>query len=124
MPITQSSKCKEDFSLCDEEEFLHPKDMDECRKRILEAGTQLASVVEWDFPVAVLVWPEICRLDKVIEEYGLTETWVTLMAPGIHEVSCCVALVYVLLLGRLLIYYCIDNSAGRYRLRCQILHML
>ena len=62
MPITQSSKRNEEFSLHDEEGYLHTEDdIDKCRKRILEAGTQLASVVEQDFPVAVLVWPELSR---------------------------------------------------------------
>ena len=45
------------------------------------------SVVEMEFPVADIVWSEICGLHEVIEEYGLEEKWVTLMTPEIRDMS-------------------------------------
>jgi hypothetical protein len=59
----------------------------EIRNRILECGKVLAALIGKDFPVADDVWPEVNQFHRMIDGYGLKDTWVTMVSPEDREVS-------------------------------------
>ena len=66
----------------------------EIRNQINEGGRVLAALNGKEFPVANNVWPEINVFNRMIDGYGLTDTWVTMVSPEDREVSDDVALVF------------------------------
>ena len=114
MPRIRSTRRVEDFS---------PPDMAEIQNRILEGGGRLALLIGKDFPIAEEVWPEVNQFHRMIDGYGLNDTWVTMVTPEDREVSN-FALAFCLSFSRLLILYLVDCIADRYRLYGQIIHLL
>ena len=72
-------------TLCVEE--FSPPDIAELHARILEGGKRLALFIGKDFPVASEVWTELNKFHRMIDGYGLNDTWVTMIAPEDQEVS-------------------------------------
>ena len=78
MPITQSTIRVENFSL---------PDIAEIHRRILEGGRQIESLIGRDFTVAGNVLPVVDQFNRMIGDYGLKDTWVTMITPEDREVS-------------------------------------
>ena len=95
----------------------------EIRNQILEGGRVLARLIGKEFPVADQVWPEINVFHRMIDGYGMADTWVTMVSLEDREVSN-VAKAFCLSFLLLLILYSIDCIAGNHLLSCQVLHML
>ena len=55
--------------------------------QIIEGGRVLARLIEKEFPVADQVWPEINIFHRMIDGYGMADTWVTMVSPEDREVS-------------------------------------
>ena len=78
MPITRSTIRVEDFSL---------PDIAEIHRRILKVGRQIESLIGGDFPVAGNVLPVVDQFNWMIGDYGLKDTWLTMITPEDREVS-------------------------------------
>ena len=82
------------------ETFLSPADVEEFRTDILEAGMQLASLLEVEYPSAGLVDDALWGVTEVVECYSMKGKWMMSWASsahndflatlGIREVSGCV----------------------------------
>ena len=59
----------------------------EILNQILEGGRVLASLIGKDFPVADDVWPGINRFNRMICEFNIEGTWVTMITPDDRMVS-------------------------------------
>ena len=66
----------------------------EIRDQINESGRVLAALIGKRFPVANDVWPEINVFNRMIDRYGLMDTWVTMVSLEDREVSDDVPLVF------------------------------
>ena len=51
------------------------------RDQINESGRVLSALIGKKIPVADDVWPEINIFSPMIDGYGLTDTWVTMVSP-------------------------------------------
>jgi hypothetical protein len=85
----------------------------EIRDRIIEGGRVLAALIGKDFPVANDVWPEVNQFHRMIDGYGLKDTWVTMVTPEDQEVSN-FALAFCLSFLLLLILYLVNCIAGNH----------
>ena len=105
------------------EELSPPEEIAEIQNQILEGGRQLVLLIRKEFPVADTVWPEVNQFHRMIDGYGLKDTWVTMVTPEDREVSI-FALAFCLSFLRLLILYLVDCIAGNHRLSCKVFHVL
>ena len=85
----------------------------EIRNRILEGGRVLAALIEKDFPIADIIWPEVNQFNWMIDSYGLMKTWLIMITQEHQEVSN-VALAFWLSFSQLLILYLVDCIAGNH----------
>ena len=62
---------------------------DEIHDRIVEGGGVLAALIGKDFPDAGEVFREVNQFHRMIDDYGLNDTWVSMITPDERDVSKC-----------------------------------
>ena len=67
------------------EMFLSPVNVEEFRTDILEAGTQLMSLLEVEYPSAGLFDDSLWGVTEVVECYSMKGKWVTSWASSAHN---------------------------------------
>ena len=87
MPKTKQRKQKDGSpsNEANEREGMSPVDVEEFHTDILDAGTELASLLELEFPNAESVSNALFDVVKVVEDYELRETWITACTGGTKD---------------------------------------
>ena len=67
------------------ETYLSPVDVEEFRTDILEAGTQLASLLNVEYPSADMVSDALWEVTEVVESNSMQGKWVTSWASSAHN---------------------------------------